>query len=165
MALQKKWHVVLDAENPPVCGDWIALSGLCPGQEETVRFLFLDGTRAEGFTFLEGGRERGESPSWDELEAAHGGGKVPWLHFPDCMEIVGVERQEWRPPSWPHEKALWRLTVVSLPSNIEFEKRLLEGQENRRGRLRRLFGSDPSASVFRYFFPFRVPNPSSKSVG
>jgi hypothetical protein len=54
------------------------------------------------------------------------------------MEIVGVERQEWRPPSWPHDKTLWRLTLVSLPSNVEFEKRLLIGQESRRGVLSRL---------------------------
>ena len=125
----KKWCVVLDAAKAPTCGDWIAVSGLCPGEEETARFLFLDGTQADGFTFLE--------PRLDQLDGSHDGEKVPWLHFPDCMEIVGVERQEWRPPNWPHDKALWRLTVVSLPSNIEFEKRLLDGQENRRGILSR----------------------------
>lgn len=122
----KKWCVVLDAAKAPTCGDWIAVSGLCPGEEETARFLFLDGTQADGFTFLEA--------SQDQLDSSHDGEKIPWLHFPDCMEIVGVERQEWRPPSWPHDKALWRLTVVSLPSNIEFEKRFFAGQkENRRG--------------------------------
>ena len=121
----KKWRVVLDAVKAPTCGDWVAVSGLCPGEEETARFLFLDGTEADGFTFLDAPPEQvGDSPS---------GEQVPWLHFPDCMEIVGVERQEWRPPSWPHDKALWRLTLVSLPSNVEFEKRLLDGQESRRG--------------------------------
>ncbi|MGC1503818.1 MAG: hypothetical protein WA782_06710, partial [Sulfitobacter sp.] len=85
---------------------------------------------ADGFTFLDAPQEQvGDSPS---------GEQVPWLHFPDCMEIVGVERQEWRPPSWPHDKTLWRLTLVSLPSNVEFEKRLLVGQESRRGVLSRL---------------------------
>ena len=125
----KKWCVVLDAAKAPTCGDWIAVSGLCPGEEETARFLFLDGTQADGFTFLE------TAP--DQMDGSHDGEKVPWLHFPDCMEIVGVERQEWRPPSWPHDKALWRLTLVSLPSNIEFEKRLLEGQESKWGVLSR----------------------------
>lgn len=121
----KKWRVVLDAVKAPTCGDWVAVSGLCPGEEETARFLFLDGTEANGFTFLDASQEQvGDSPS---------GEPIPWLHFPDCMEIVGVERQEWRPPSWPHDKALWRLTLVSLPSNVEFEKRLLDGQESRRG--------------------------------
>ncbi|MGS4986260.1 hypothetical protein [Pseudosulfitobacter sp. RP-4] len=125
----KKWRVVLDAAKAPTCGDWVAVSGLCPGEEETARFLFLDGTEADGFTFLDAPQEQvGDSPS---------GEQVPWLHFPDCMEIVGVERQYWRPPSWPHDKALWRLTLVSLPSNVEFEKRLLEGQESRRGVLSR----------------------------
>ncbi len=125
----KKWRVVLDAAKAPTCGDWVAVSGLCPGEEETARFLFLDGTEADGFTFLDASQEQvGDSP---------GGGQVPWLHFPDCMEIVGVERQEWRPPSWPHDKALWCLTVVSLPSNIEFERKLLEGQDIRRGVLSR----------------------------
>lgn len=117
----KKWRVVLDAAKAPTCGDWVAVSGLCPGEEETAQFLFLDGTEAGGFTFLDASQEQ-----------------VPWLHFPDCMEIVGIERQDWRPPSWPHDKALWRLTLVSLPSNVEFEKRLLVGQESRRGVLSRL---------------------------
>lgn len=126
----KKWRVVLDAAKAPTCGDWVAVSGLCPGEEETARFLFLDGTEADGFTFLDAPHEQvGNAPS---------GEQVPWLHFPDCMEIVGVERQEWRPPSWPHDKTLWRLTLVSLPSNVEFEKRLLVGQESRRGVLSRL---------------------------
>jgi hypothetical protein len=126
----KKWRVVLDAAKAPTCGDWVAVSGLCPGEEETARFLFLDGTEAGGFTFLDASQEQvGGSPS---------GEQVPWLHFPDCMEIIGIERQDWRPPSWPHDKALWRLTLVSLPSNIEFEKRLLVGQESRRGVLSRL---------------------------
>lgn len=126
----KKWRVILDAAKAPTCGDWVAVSGLCPGEEETARFLFLDGREADGFTFLDASPEQvGNSPS---------GEQVPWLHFPDCMEIVGVERQEWRPPSWPHDKTLWRLTLVSLPSNVEFEKRLLVGQESRRGVLSRL---------------------------
>jgi len=125
----KKWCVVLDSANAPTCGDWIAVSGLCPGEEETARFLFLDGTQADGFTFLE------TAP--DQMDHPHGGEQAPWLYFPDCMEIVGVERQEWRPPSWPHDKALWRLTLVSLPSNIAFEKRLLDGQESKRGILNR----------------------------
>lgn len=125
----KKWCVVLDAAKAPTCGDWIAVSGLCPGEEETARFLFLDGTQADGFTFL-------DAPQ-DQMDGSHDGEKVLWLHFPDCMEIVGVERQEWRPPSWPHDKALWRLTLVSLPSNVAFEKRLLDGQERRRGVLSR----------------------------
>jgi hypothetical protein len=126
----KKWRVVLDAAKAPTCGDWVAVSGLCPGEDETARFLFLDGTEADGFTFLDAPPEQvGDSPN---------GEQVPWLHFPDCMEIVGVERQEWRPPSWPHDKTLWRLALVSLPSNVEFEKRLLEGQESRRGVLSRL---------------------------
>jgi len=125
VAKMKKWRVVLDAVKAPTCGDWVAVSGLCPGEEETARFLFLDGAEADGFTFLDAAQEQvGDSPS---------GEPIPWLHFPDCMEIVGVERQEWRPPSWPHDKALWRLTLVSLPSNVEFEKRLLDGQESRRG--------------------------------
>lgn len=125
----KKWRVVLDAAKAPTCGDWVAVSGLCPGEEETARFLFLDGTQADGFTFLETAPDQMDRPQGDE--------QVPWLHFPDCMEIVGVERQEWRPPSWPHDKTLWRLTLVSLPSNIEFEKRLLGGQESKRGILNR----------------------------
>lgn len=126
----KKWRVVLVAAKAPTCGDWVAVSGLCPGEEETARFLFLDGTEADGFTFLDAPQEQvGYSPS---------GEQVPWLRFPDCMEIVGVERQDWRPPTWPHDKALWRLTVVSLPSNIEFEKRLLDDQKSRRGVLSRL---------------------------
>ncbi|MBM2256028.1 hypothetical protein JQW78_23370 [Sulfitobacter pseudonitzschiae] len=130
MAKMKKWRVVLDAAKAPTCGDWVAVSGLCPGEEETARFLFLDGTEAHGFTFLDAPQEKvGASPN---------GEQVPWLHFPDCMEIVGVERQYWRPPSWPHDKTLWCLTLVSLPSNVEFEKRLLVGQESRRGVLSRL---------------------------
>lgn len=121
----KKWRVVLDAPKAPTCGDWVAVNGLCPGEEETARFYFLDGTQARGFTFLDAPQEQlGGSPS---------GAPVPWLHFPDCMEIVGVERQDWRPPSWPYDKALWSLTLVSLPSNIAFEKRLLEGQKSKRG--------------------------------
>jgi len=125
----KKWCVVLDAAKAPTCGDWIAVSGLCPGEEQTARFLFLDGTQANGFTFLE------TAP--DQMDGSHHGEKVPWLHFPDCMEIVGVERQEWRPLSWPHDKTLWRLTLVSLPSNIAFERKLLDGQEHRRSILSR----------------------------
>lgn len=125
----KKWCVVLDAAKAPTCGDWIAVSGLCPGEEETARFLFLDGTQADGFTFLDAPQDR--------MDGSHGREQVPWLHFPDCMEIVGVERQEWRPPSWPHDKTLWRLTLVSLPSNVEFEKRLLKCQESRSGILSR----------------------------
>ena len=77
----KKWRVVLDAVKAPTCGDWVAVSGLCPGEEETARFLFLDGTEADGFTFLDAPQEQvGNAPS---------GEQVPWLHFPDCMEIVG----------------------------------------------------------------------------
>lgn len=125
----KKWQVVLDAAKPPACGDWVAVSGVCPGEEETVRFLFLDGTQAEGFTFSEGGQ--------GEADVSVDSGKLPWLQFPDCMQIVGVERQDWRPPSWPHDKDLWRLTVISLPSNTEFERKLLEGQEGKRGILSR----------------------------
>lgn len=126
----KKWRVILDAAKAPTCGDWVAVSGLCPGEEETARFLFLDGREADGFTFLDASPEQvGNSPS-DE--------QVPWLHFPDCMEIVGVERQEWRPPSWPHDKTLWRLTLVSLPSNVEFERKFLEGQKGKRSILIRL---------------------------
>ncbi len=129
MSKVERWCVVLNAEKAPTCGDWVAVSGLCPGEEETARFLFLDGTEADGFTFLDAPQAQvGKSPS---------GEQVPWLHFPDCMEIVGVERQDWRPPSWPHDKTLWRLTLVSLPSNVEFEKRLLGGQESRRGVLSR----------------------------
>ncbi|HRC44206.1 MAG TPA: hypothetical protein PLT27_09155 [Nitrospira sp.] len=79
----KKWRVVLDAAKAPTCGDWVAVSGLCPGEEETARFLFLDGREADGFTFLDAPQEQvGNSPS---------GEQVPWLHFPDCMEIVGVQ--------------------------------------------------------------------------
>lgn len=125
----KKWRVVLDAEKAPTCGDWVAVSGLCPGEEETARFLFLDGTEADGFTFL-------DAPQ-DQMDGFRGREQVPWLHFPDCMEIVGVERQDWRPPSWPHDKVLWRLTVVSLRSNVEFERRFLKGQESRSGILSR----------------------------
>ncbi|KGM86191.1 hypothetical protein rosmuc_03887, partial [Roseovarius mucosus DSM 17069] len=44
----KKWRVVLDAVKAPTCGDWVAVSGLCPSEEETARFLFLDGTEADG---------------------------------------------------------------------------------------------------------------------
>lgn len=123
MSKVKQWCVVLDAEKAPSCGDWVAVSGLCPGEEETVRFLFLDGTEADGFTFLDAPKEQvGDSPS-DE--------QIPWLHFPDCMEIVGVERQDWRPLSWPHDKTLWRLTLVSLLSNVEFEKRFFAGQKEK----------------------------------
>ena len=125
----KKWQVVVDMEKPPVCGEWVAISGTCPGKEETVELLFTDWRRADGFTFAEA--EPGQS------DASGRSSTIPWLHFSDCMEIVGVERQDWRPPSWPHDKALWRLTVISLPSNAEFEKRLLDGHENRRGILSR----------------------------
>ena len=59
----KKWCVVLDAAKAPTCGDWIAVSGLCPGEEETARFLFLDGTQADGFTFLETAHGRGRTRS------------------------------------------------------------------------------------------------------
>ena len=128
-AKMKKWRVVLDAPKAPTCGDWVAVSGLCPGEEETVRFFFLDGTEAQGFTFL----DAPQAQLGGSLSAA----PVPWLHFPDCMEIVGVERQDWRPPSWPHDKALWSLTLVSLPSSIEFEKRLLDRQKSGRGVLSR----------------------------
>jgi len=54
----KKWRVVLDAAKAPTCGDWVAVSGLCPGEDETARFLFLDGTEADGFTFLDASPER-----------------------------------------------------------------------------------------------------------
>jgi hypothetical protein len=78
----KKWRVVLDAAKAPTCGDWIAVSGLCPGEEETARFLFLDGTEADGFTFLDASLEQvGNSPS---------GEQVPWLHF----------QTAWRSSEW-----------------------------------------------------------------
>ena len=54
----KKWRVVLDAAKAPTCGDWVAVSGLCPGEDETARFLFLDGTEADGFTFLDASLEQ-----------------------------------------------------------------------------------------------------------
>lgn len=121
------WCIVLDAPDPPTCGDWVAVNGLCPGEEETARFLFLDGTEASGFTFV-------DEPQAQRDKAATAG-QVRWLDFPDCMEIVGVARQDWRPPSWPHDKTLWRLTLASLPSNGAFERRLQAGQTRNSGLL------------------------------
>lgn len=42
--MAKQWRVVLDAEKPPTCGDWLAASGMGPADKETVRFTFIDGT-------------------------------------------------------------------------------------------------------------------------
>lgn len=125
MQQHKRWRVVLEAELAPAIGDWVAINGMVPGKEETAWFTFLDGTQAEGFTFLEGSLARGHVPSWLEQEEKHSNGRMPWLHFSDCMEIVGVQHLNWCPENWTGDATLWLLTVKSLPSNGEFEKRLL----------------------------------------
>lgn len=139
MARVKRWRVVLDAENPPACGDWLAANGMVPGEEETVRFTFLDGSQADGFTFKNEKFENGLVLSANRLCREYDEGEVPWLYFPDCMEVVGVQRLDWQPESWPHDKVLWLLTVESLPSNIEFEKRFDQGQAVPRQHIWRLF--------------------------
>lgn len=132
MSKCKHWRVVLDAEKAPAIGDWVAIDGLVPGTEEWPRFTFLDNSTATGFTFLEGARARGMRPSLQDREMEHANGTIPWLHFPDCMEIVGVERLDWCPDGWTRDATLWLLTVKSLPSNIEFEKRLLANDESQK---------------------------------
>jgi len=62
----KKWRVVLDAAKAPTCGDWVAVSGLCPGEEETARFLFLDGKEADGVAL-----GRGQDPTLSYIFGAN----------------------------------------------------------------------------------------------
>ena len=128
----KRWRVVMDAEKAPAVGDWVAINGLVPGEEERPRFTFLDNSQATGFTVLEGARAQGKVSSWQKRDAQHASGKVPWLHFPDCMKIVGVERLNWCPETWTTDATLWLLIVESLPSNIEFERRFISERERRR---------------------------------
>lgn len=125
MKQHKQWRVVLAARAAPAAGDWVSINGLEPGEEENVYFTFLDGRREKGFTCLEGSHALGQVPSLEELEAGHASDRIPWLHFPDCMEITGVQRLNWCPENWPDKTTLWQLTIESLPSNIEFEKRYL----------------------------------------
>lgn len=132
MKQKKNWRVVLDEEKAPAVGSWVAIDGLVPGEEETARFMFLDGTHAEGFTFLEEPPAPGHWHSWADREARHANGKIPWLDFPDCMEIVGVQHLNWCPERWTGDARLWLLTVESLASNLEFEKRLDEEYRRRR---------------------------------
>lgn len=128
----KRWRVILDAEKPPACGDWVAVNGMGPGEEEKVEFTFLDGTEGEGFTFRNEVSVGGRIFCADRLSPDAYVDEVPWLHFSDCMNVVGVERLDWQPAGWSHEKTLWQLTVESLPSNIEFEKRFIQGRDRRR---------------------------------
>jgi hypothetical protein len=120
-----RWRVVLAASEPPRCGEWLAVNGMELGNEETVRFTYLDGSHADGFTFRNETAENGLIFSTNGIGKGHRADDVPWLYFPDCMEIVGVENLEWRPAGWPYDNPLWLLTMKSLPSNVEFEKRLL----------------------------------------
>lgn len=136
MSRIKQWRVVLDAETPPACGDWFAANGLVPGSEETVRFTFLDGSRAEGFTFRNEVMVEGCMIPSPQLSDDVGDNEVPWLHFPDCMEVVGVERLHWQPKALPQGRPLWLLTVESLPSNHAFERRFFEEQDKRQSKLK-----------------------------
>lgn len=138
MGRRSRSKVVLDAERAPAVGTWVAISGMCPGQEEVARFLFLDGTEAEGFTVLEEPAspwQRG--PSLQEIMDAEAAGTALWMRAQDCVEVVGVERLNWRPAGWPHDRTLWLLTVESLPSNAEFERRLWAEQGRRQANGRR----------------------------
>ena len=143
MSQRKRWKVVLEAEEPPACGTWVAIGGMCPRQEEVACFLFLDGTEAKGFTVIEGTSPGRREPSFQEVLEAHAGGHVPWLHFQDCMMVVGAERLDWCPATWPHDRPLWLLVVKSLPSNAAFERRVAAGQERRIQTLRRRRTPDP----------------------
>jgi hypothetical protein len=154
MERRSRWKVVLDAEAAPAVGAWVAISGMGPGQEEAAHFLFLDGTEAEGFTFLEAGSspwDRG--PSIQELMDARANGTALWIRCQDCVKIVGVERLAWRPEAWPHDRPLWLLTVESLPSNAEFEMRLFAEHEKRKAEARRGLGRRLRAFVARLAAP------------
>lgn len=129
----KQWRVVLDAEKPPACGDWLAANGMGPGSEETVRFTFLDHSQADGFTFRNDVSIDGRVLCADRLSPDAYVDEVPWLHFPDCMKVVGVQLLDWRPAGWSHDRTLWLLTVESLPSNHEFERRFIEARDTRKG--------------------------------
>ena len=129
MDQKRRWYVVLDAEEAPAVEDWVAIDGLVPGEEERPRFTFLDNSKAKGLTVLEGPRARGEVPSWQEREEQHADGKIPWLHFPGCMKIVGIQRLDLHPRRWEKDHTLWLLTVESLLSNIAFEMRFIEEQK------------------------------------
>lgn len=132
MDQKKRWRVVLDAEEAPAVEDWVAIDGLVPGEEERPRFTFLDNSKAKGLTVREGVTARGAVPTWQDWEERHANGKIPWLHFPDCMKIVDIQRLDLHPRSWEKDHTLWLLTVESLPSNIAFEMRFIEEQERQR---------------------------------
>ena len=75
------------------------------------------------------------------------------MHFQDCVEIVGVERLDWRPPTWPHDRPLWLLIVESLPTNGQFEKRLFAEHKRRKVEARRGFGKRLRAFMSRLAAP------------
>ena len=154
MGQRNRWKVVLDAETPPHVGDWVAISGMGPADEEVAHFLFVDGTRADGFTFVE--RRLGighKGPSLQEMLDAELDGTVFWMHSQDCVEIVGVERLDWRPPTWPHDRPLWLLIVISLPTNVQFEKRLFAEHERRKAEARHGLGKRLRALVSKLAAP------------
>jgi len=122
---EDQWYVALKAEKPPTIGDWAAINE----DNANVQFTFLDGTKAEGFTVFEG---TGGVPPWIERKERVARGEIPWLHFSDCMEIVGIQLLKWRPENWNSDDPLWLLTVESLPSNIEFEIRACREYDRRK---------------------------------
>jgi hypothetical protein len=154
MERRNRWKVVLDAETAPACGDWVAISGMGPADEEVAHFLFVDGTQAQGFTFVERRPDLWHSgPSIQEKLDARADGTALWMHFQDCVEIVGVEPLDWRPPTWPHDRPLWLLIVESLPTNIQFEKRLFDEHARRKAEARRGLGKRLAALVSRLAAP------------
>jgi len=122
---EEQWYVALKREKPPAIGDWVAIDE----DRENVQFAFVDGTESEGFTVFEGSEG---VPSWLDRKERVARGEIPWLHFSDCMEVVGIQPLKWRPENWSSDDPLWLLTVESLPSNIEFEKRIWEEYQRQR---------------------------------
>jgi hypothetical protein len=142
MGQLNRWKVVLDAATPPRVGDWVAISGMGPADKEVAYFLFVDGTQAEGFTFVERKPELWhDGPSIQEKLDAQADGTVLWMHSQDCVEILDVARLDWRPPTWSHDRPLWLLIVESLPTNGHLEKRLFDEHAKRKAEARRGLGS------------------------
>jgi len=125
---EDQWYVALKAEKPPAIGDWVEINE----HHAAVLIAFLDGTEAEGFTNFEDSAVREGPPLWSEVEERHARGDIPWLNFSDCMEIVGVQRLKSSPDGWMGNDTFWLLTVESLPSNLEFERRYSEEADRRR---------------------------------
>lgn len=129
---RKRWRVVLAAQAAPAVGDWVGVDVYrdAESEEAEVRFQFLDGGRATGFTRIEA-----QAPSRIERDAQHAAGAAPWLHFSDCMEVADVQAFVPDTPVLSDRTGLhplWRLDVESLPSNLAFERRFFEAADARR---------------------------------